>query len=89
MSGYTFIAISLNAAIVISFCFVVVVVVELPLASSIGCACTEPLGVKLSWDVLADTREHDACFCLRAKLEVEGGGIAIESGVASAYTRLP
>ena len=38
-SGYTFVAISLNATIVISFVFVAVVVVELRLASSIGCPC--------------------------------------------------
>ena len=48
MSGYTFLAISLNTAIVISFCFVVVVVVELRLPSSIGSAWEDMLVVRLS-----------------------------------------
>ena len=89
MSGYTFAAISLNATIVISFDFVVAVAVELRLPSCIGFAGVEMLVVRLSCDVLADVRVRDACFFLRATLEVDGGGIAIASGVVSANPRLP
>ena len=76
MSGYSFVAISLHATIVISFVITVVVVVvvtsvELRLPSSIGCrwcASVELLVVRLSWDVLADTRVRDAWLFMRATL---------------------
>ena len=49
----------------------------------------ELLVMRLSWDVLAATRVRDDWRFLRATLEVDGGGIAIESSNVSANKCLP